>query len=62
MIENNVIILKYILIEKQIPRNLLVLFGSTRGTPLKTLKAIAIQRKQKLPKSTWFEPGLSAEF
>ena len=43
-------------------QNLLVLFGSTRGTPVKRLKAIATQRKQKLPVLLWFEPGGSVEF
>ena len=45
MIENNDIILKYFLKRRQIPRNLLVLFGSARDTPVKRLKAIATQRK-----------------
>ena len=46
MIENNVVNLKYILKLNQMFRNLLALFGSTGGTPVKRLKAIAKQRKQ----------------
>ena len=34
-------------------RNILILFGNTRGTYVKYLKAIATQRKQKLPTSLW---------
>ena len=41
MIENNDIILKYFLKRRQIPPNLLVLFGSARDTPIKRFKAIA---------------------
>ena len=60
MIENNDIILKCVLKQIQIPRNLLLLFESARETPVKTLKAIARQRK--LPKSLQFEPGCYVEF
>ena len=44
MIENNDIILKCVLKQIQIPRNLLLLFESARETPVKRLKAIARQR------------------
>ena len=60
MIENNDIILKCILKQIQIPRNLLLLFESARETPVKRLKAIATQRK--LPRSLQFKPGCSVEF
>ena len=53
MIENKFIILKYIQKQKQMLRNILILFGNTRGTYVKYLKAIATQRKQKLPTSLW---------
>ena len=43
-------------------RNLLVLFGSTRGIPVKKLKVIATQKKKKEAKSLWFKPGGSIEF
>ena len=44
-------------------RNLLVLFGSTRGIPVKKLKVIATQKKKKKEaKSLWFKPGGSIEF
>ena len=64
MIENNVINLKYILKLKQMVRNLLALFGSTRGIPVKKLKVIATQKKKekKKAKSLWFKPGGSIEF
>lgn len=39
-----------------------VLFGSTRGTPIKRLKPIATQRKQKLPRSLLFKTGGFVEF
>ena len=38
------------------------MFGSTRGTPVKRLKAIATQGKKIIPVSLWFEPGGSVEF
>ena len=60
MIENNDIILKCILKQIQIPRNLLLLFESARETPVKRLKTIARQRK--LPKSLQFKPGCYVEF
>ena len=60
MIENNDIILKCILKQIQIPRNLLLLFESARETPVKRLKTIARQRK--LPRSLQFKPGCYAEF
>ena len=51
MIENKFIILQYIQKQKQMLRNMLILFGNTRGSYVKYLKAIAAQRKQKLPTS-----------
>ena len=45
---------------KAIPRYLLLLFESARETPVKRLKAIAIQRKP--PWSLQFKPGYSVEF
>ena len=39
--------------QKQMLRNILILFGNTRGTYVKYLKAIATQRKQNLPTSLW---------
>ena len=33
-----------------------------RGTPVKRLKVIATQRKQKLPWPLWCKPGCSVEF
>ena len=48
--------------EKQIHRNLLVLFGITRGTLVKTWKVISTQRKQKVPWLLRFKPGGSVEF
>ena len=60
MIENNDIILKCILKQIQIHRNLLLLFESARETPLKRLKAIATQRK--LLRSLQFKPGCYVEF
>ena len=60
MIENNDIILKCILKQIQIHRNLLLLFESVRETPLKRLKATATQRK--LPRSLQFKPGCYVEF
>ena len=59
MIENNDIILKCILKQIQIPRNLLLLFESARETPVKRLKAIATQRK---PRSLQLKLGCSVEF
>ena len=38
------------------------MFGSTRGTPVKRLKAIATQGRKIIPVSLWFEPGGSVEF
>ena len=58
MIENNDIILKCILKQIQIPRNLLLLFESARETPVKRLKAIATQRKSR---SLQFKLGCSVE-
>ena len=40
----------------------LVLYGSARGASVKILKAIEIQRKQKLPKTFKFKPDGSDEF
>ena len=42
-------------------QNLLVLFGTTRRTFVKRLKAIATQKKQKLPRSLWLKPGGTVE-
>ena len=60
MIKNNDIILKCILKQIQIHRNLLLLFESARETPLKRLKAIATQRK--LLRLLQFKPGCYVEF
>ena len=60
MIENNGINLKYILKQIQVPWNLLLMFGSTRDTPVKRLKAVATQKK--LPKSLQCKPGCSLKF
>lgn len=62
MAENNVIILNYILNQKQVLLNLLALFGSPGDTPVEKLEAIAIQRKQKLLRLLWFKIGGSVEF
>ena len=43
-------------------RKLLVLFGSTRGTLAKRLKAIATERKRNYPRSLWFKPDGSIDF
>ena len=60
MIKNNDIILKFVVKQIQIPRNLLLLFESAQKTPVKRLKAIAAQRK--LPRSLQFKPGCYVEF
>lgn len=51
MTENNVIVLKLVLLE-----------STARGNPVKWLKAIATERKQKVPRSLWFKPGGFVEF
>ena len=43
-------------------QNLLVLFESTRGNPIKKSKAITAQRNQELPRPLWFKQGVSVEF
>ena len=43
-------------------QNLLVLFESTRGSPIKRSKAITAQRNQELPRPLWFKQGVSVEF
>ena len=43
-------------------QNLLVLFESTRGSPIKRSKAITTQRNQELPRPLWFKQGGSVEF
>ena len=60
MIENNDIILKYILKQIQVPCNLLLMFEGTRDAPVKRLKAIATQKK--LPRSLLFKPGCFLKF
>ena len=42
-------------------QNLLVLFESTRGSPIKRPKAITTQRNQELPRPLWFKQGGSVE-
>ena len=42
-------------------RNLLVLFESTRGSPINKSKAITRQRNQQLPRPLWFKQGGSVE-
>ena len=60
MIKNNDIILKFIVKQIQIHRNLLLLFESAQKTPVKRLKALATQRK--LPRSLQLKPGCYVEF
>ena len=60
MIENNDIILKYILKQMQVPCNLLLMFEGTRDDPVKRLKGIATQKK--LPRSLQFKPGCFLKF